>query len=456
MLKYTSPESIFKKYKDRYDDVLKFLSPDTFAVWLLEADSRRLHYNSTYIAPFNDGFPLPATLDDWLKRIHPEDLARIREGWLKVINGREHGDNTESFFRLRCASDSYIWFLSKGAVVTRNAQGKALYVAGILISVDALAEKLDAAITWQERASFALEAARDGVWDWNTETDDVYYSPRFISMLGYRPEEFASTLEAWLTRMHKEDLEKTRLQQLTYINSPARGDLFESLYRFLAADGSYRWMLSRGKIVERDENGRARRVVGLHTDVTDLRAAQDSLTTLLNHDSLTNLYSRLYFEQAFKNLSSEDQPIAVIYVDVDTLKVVNDSLGHDAGDRLLVIAANLLRSVVRTTDITARVGGDEFAVLMPRCSIRTAEGVIRKLEDQQSLRNNDPENMPVFLSLGAAGTDQNISMDMLLHEADQAMLRRKTLSREHSRARMLEWVERRKSRSLRKKPGQSI
>ena len=456
MLEYNSSQSILEKYKDRYSDILKILSADTFVVWLLDVASRRLYYSSAYITSFNGDLPLPSTLDDWLKRIHSEDLARIREGWLNVINGTDYGDSTENFYRLHCAKDSYIWFLYKGTVVARNAQGEALYVVGVLTAVDTLAEKFEETITWQERAGFALEAARDGVWDWNTKTNDVYYSPRFISMLGYTPEEFPPTLDAWLVRIHKEDLEKTRLQQLTYINSPERGDLFESLYRFLAADGSYRWFLSRGKIVERDENGRARRIVGLHTDVTDLRAAQDNLTVLLNHDSLTNLHSRLYFDQAFKNLSRDDDPIAVIYVDVDTLKVVNDSLGHDAGDRLLVIAADLLRSVVRTTDIIARIGGDEFAVLMPRCSSRTAESVIRKLEDQQSLRNNNPETMPVFLSLGAAGTDQGVSVDMLLHEADQAMLRRKALSREHSRARMLEWIERRKTRSLRKTAGQSI
>lgn len=451
MLDFICSESIYKKYKERYDGILKTLSPDTFAVWMLDVAAHRVYYNNT-----PDSKLFPPLLDERSAHIHPDDLAREKDDWRAVLASPAHGDNTESFYRARGDGGDYVWFLSKGVVVERDEQGAARYVVGVLISVDALAKKLEATTSWQERVSFALEAARDGVWDWNTKTGEVYYSPRYISMLGYTPEEISPTLDAWITRIHKDDLEKTRLEQLIYINSPERGDLFESLYRFLAADGSYRWILSRGKIVARDENGRATRIVGLHTDVTDLRAAQENLTALLNHDSLTNLHSRLYFDRAFKNLSPEDLPVAVIYVDVDTLKMVNDSLGHDAGDRLLVIAANLLRSVVRTTDITARVGGDEFAVLMPRCSIRTAEGVIRKLEDQQSLRNNDPENMPVFLSLGAAGTDQNISMDMLLHEADQAMLRRKTLSREHSRARMLEWVERRKSRSLRKKPGQSI
>ena len=124
MLEYNSSQSILEKYKDRYSDILKILSADTFVVWLLDVASRRLYYSSAYITSFNGDLPLPSTLDDWLKRIHSEDLARIREGWLKVINGTEYGDSTENFYRLHCAKDSYIWFLYKGTVVARNAQGE--------------------------------------------------------------------------------------------------------------------------------------------------------------------------------------------------------------------------------------------------------------------------------------------------------------------------------------------
>lgn len=449
MLESSPPESIYEKYKERYSSLLRTLSPDTFTVWLLDVTARRVYYNNTF-ALLKESKHLSLLLDDRITCVHPEDLARERKKWCAVLNSPAHGDNLESFYRARCDNDDYVWFLSKGVVVERDEQGMARHAVGVLISVDSLSEKLDSATAWQERVNFALDATRDGVWDWNAERGEVYYSPRYLDMLGYTPEEFPPRLDSWLTRIHKDDLEKTQLQQLAYVNSPDRGDTFESIYRFLAADSSYRWILSRGKVVERDENGRAKRIVGLHTDVTDLRAAQENLTALVNHDSLTNLYSRLYFDQSFKGLAPEDGPVSIIFVDVDTLKVVNDSLGHDAGDRLLIIAADILRSVVRVTDITARIGGDEFAVLMPRCSSRTAEGVIAKLDEAQQQRNSDPENMPVFLSLGAAGTDQGISLDMLLHEADQAMLRRKALNREHSRARMLEWVERRKTGSGRR------
>ena len=141
-----------------------------------------------------------------------------------------------------------------------------------------------------------------------------------------------------------------------------------------------------------------------------------------------------------------------MYVDVDLLKAVNDSLGHEAGDKLLITAAGILRGVVRATDTIARIGGDEFALLMPRCSSHTANGVLRKVANILRQRNQDPETMPVFLSMGVAGTDSGVALDNLLREADQAMFRQKSANRAESRARMQDWISRRKRRNGQKIP----
>lgn len=444
------PESIYKKYKERYGDILKAFSPDAFIVWLLDVKARHMYCNNAHIFQFQESNLLPASLDDWIARVHPEDVERIKDAWLSVIQGSDSGDDMDNFYRVRCGGDEYTWFLSKGTVVARDELGAAIYVVGIFIPVDALTEKIESAAASQERATFALEAARDGLWDWNAETGEVYYSPRYIAMLGYTPEEFPQTPDSWLSRVHKDDLEKTILGQLVYLNSPERGDLFEHIYRFMGAGGDYRWILSRGKVVERGADGRAKRVVGLHTDVTDLLLAQENLTRLVQHDSLTNLHSRLYFEQAFGRLSEKDYPVSIMYVDVDLLKAINDSLGHEAGDKLLVTAAGILRGVVRATDTIARIGGDEFALLMPRCSSRTANGILRKVADILRQRNSDPETMPVFLSMGVASTDAGVPLGDLLHEADRAMFQQKSLNRANSRVRMQEWISRRKRRNGRK------
>lgn len=208
MGQHNPPESIYKEYKERYGDILQTFSPDTFVIWVLDAQSRNFYCNNMEILQLGKGLPPSASLDDWIDLVHPEDVSRIGYGWLTKMQSAEQGNAMEGFYRVRREDGSYLWILSKGAVVNRNAQGVALYAAGIFIPVHALEEKLEACVTRQERAGFALDAARDGLWDWNLETGEVYYSPRYIAMMGYTPEEFAQTRDAWRSRVHKDDLEK--------------------------------------------------------------------------------------------------------------------------------------------------------------------------------------------------------------------------------------------------------
>ena len=128
-----------------------------------------------------------------------------------------------------------------------------------------------------DRVQFAMDAAKDGIWDWNTVTNAVYFSPRYISMLGYTEEEFPPEVDSWLKRIHPDDKEKTAVVQFQYIENPALGDVFECVYRFLAADGNYKWILGRGQVTKRDNNGRADRIVGVHTDIIELHETQDNL-----------------------------------------------------------------------------------------------------------------------------------------------------------------------------------
>jgi diguanylate cyclase (GGDEF)-like protein/PAS domain S-box-containing protein len=283
-------------------------------------------------------------------------------------------------------------------------------------------------------------SARDGLWDWDTETNALY-SPSSVRMLGYTPEQFPQHVDAWFDRMHKDDFDDAMRRHFEYINSAAHGDRFECLYRILAADGSYRWILSRGKVVERDANGRGKRVIGLHTDVTELRMAQESLSHLLNFDQLTKLHSRFAFDAALASLEQQDHPVSIIYLDVDGMKLVNDTLGHAAGDRLLIAVAALMRGIFRASDTVARIGGDEFVALLPRCPERAGQKIMRILRSQCAKRNAVPGAMPICLSMGLACTGMGLELSALQAAADHAMMRDKAQHAEARYSTIKAWLE---------------
>ncbi|HEX5725690.1 MAG TPA: EAL domain-containing protein [Longimicrobiaceae bacterium] len=218
------------------------------------------------------------------------------------------------------------------------------------------------------RYALAARGANDGLWDWNLATGRVYYSPRWKSMLGVAEDEPLAAPEDWLGRIHADDRERVRSELA--LHAEGRTEHFESEYRIAHRDGSWRWMLARGLAV-RDPRGRATRMAGSQTDVTERRRAEERLLHDAFHDALTGLPNRALFLDRLEQACRRRRPrvghagVAVLVVDLDRFKVVNDSLGHAAGDALLVEAAERMRRALRAHDTVARLGGDEFGVLLP-------------------------------------------------------------------------------------------
>lgn len=218
----------------------------------------------------------------------------------------------------------------------------------------------------EERYALSARGANDGLWVWDLLANDVYYSPRWKSMLGHEDEDIGNSPDEWFSRVHPDDNE----QLSSTIDFHLRGwsPHFENEHRMRCADGSYRWMLSRGLAV-RDEAGAATRIAGSQTDITERKVAVDRLTHDAFHDALTQLPNRALFmdrlERAMETLHRHpDSLFAVLFLDLDRFKVVNDSLGHVHGDELLISVARRLNGIIRSSDTIARLGGDEFAMLI--------------------------------------------------------------------------------------------
>ena len=225
-----------------------------------------------------------------------------------------------------------------------------------------VAERTEALRESEERYALAARGSKDGLWDWNISAGSIYFSPRWKNMLGYQEQEISSDPSEWFDRMHPGEAASVRAQ----VNSHCEGATphFQSEHRMLHKDGSYRWMLSRGVAV-RDEYGRATRLAGSQTDITEDKVA----------DPLTGLPNRLFLaeklQQAIERArESRSHLFAILFLDIDRFKVVNDSLGHKTGDLLLKEIASRLRAcgnqgAARPDKlVVARLGGDEFAVLL--------------------------------------------------------------------------------------------
>lgn len=385
---------------------------------------------------------MPGRIETWRNLLHPEDAGTVWELQEYYINSPEKGDIFESRHRLRAADDTWRHMLSRGKILRRNRRGRALVVVGLCTDITEITAMRATLELQSERMSYAFSAARDGIWDWNAENDTVYYSPRYLSMVGYTEKNFPPDVSSWLEHIHPDERAGVEHLQRSCLASPEHGDSFESIYRFRSADGSWRWILGRGKVVKRDARGRGVRAVGVHTDITELRHTQESLRYLLDHDSLTGLHSRSCFEQALDRLQQERTlPVSIISCDMDGLKLINDTLGHDAGDQHLKTAAGLLQSVVRSTDLVARMGGDELNVLLPACPAPLAEQLCGRIAAALDSYNADPNHMPLFLSLGmACSGGREFRAAALLKAADTAMLSVKKQYKEERRRRLKGWL----------------
>jgi diguanylate cyclase (GGDEF)-like protein/PAS domain S-box-containing protein len=218
----------------------------------------------------------------------------------------------------------------------------------------------------EERYALAAQGANDGLWDWNIRNNTVYYSFRWKSMLGFDDAGIGSTLEEWLSRVHPDDREQVEAKLSAHINS--QSPQFECEHRIQHKDGSYRWMLNRGLAV-RDAHGKAYRMAGSQTDITGRKNAEAQLVHDAFHDALTGLPNRALFMDRLEHViaSAKRHPrylYGVLFLDLDRFKVINDSLGHGAGDKLLIEVGQRLKSCLRPGDTVARLGGDEFAILL--------------------------------------------------------------------------------------------
>ena len=325
-------------------------------------------------------------------------------------------------------------FVRENARVVRDGTGNVLYYTGAVedISDQRLAE--EALRESEQRYALAMNGAKDGLWEWDLDADKMHLSPRWKEMLGYEEGDIPDAPESWFDLVHPEDVESLRAELATHLDGLTPH--FEHEHRMQHQDTSWRWMLSRG-IAVRGDDGIPRRMAGSQSDTTERRRAEEELLHHALHDRLTGLPNRALLMDRLRRATAlanrrQDFTVAVIFLDLDRFKLINESLGHDLGEKILVQVARKLETCMPQGDTVARVGGDKFAVLLEGIESidearATADAIQVQLSQPFTVGGSD-----VFVTASMGIACSTLGYDRaadLMRDAEVAMYRAKTMGR---------------------------
>jgi diguanylate cyclase (GGDEF)-like protein/PAS domain S-box-containing protein len=270
----------------------------------------------------------------------------------------------------------------------------------------------------------AMLAAHDGFWEWNPLSKKLHVGTRLLEILGY-DEDFLPDTNAWLELVHPDD--RATYNSAVSQHLKGKNEFFYCEYRVMAKDGTYRWIASRGLAV-RDRHGKAFQMVGSVTDITERRNHQEEMEFLAQHDALTGLPNRLLFSQHLQEtiLAAREgsHKVAVLFIDLDRFKNINDTLGHRAGDQLLQGVAQRLLEKMPARCRLYRQGGDEFIVLIsPVSDANVAVDAATLLKETVAAPfSGDESNFFTSASIGISLFPEDAADgETLLRHADTAM-----------------------------------
>ncbi len=275
-----------------------------------------------------------------------------------------------------------------------------------------------------ERLSLAQRTAGAGVWDWDITTGTLAWSDEFFHLFGLDPARAEASFETWRSVVHPDDL--TKAEEVIMASIHDRVPLFNE-YRIIRPDGETRWIDAFGDTAY-DDQGKARRMIGICIDATERKRSEAQIEFLAHHDPLTQLPNRFVAKERLKlAMAYADRAqgsVALLFLDLDNFKSINDSLGHTTGDLLLVEVARRLLTCLRETDTVSRQGGDEFLVILADIPdldsvAASAAKIVATLAEPCEIDGHD---LAVSVSVGVALYPNDArDTDTLMQQADTAM-----------------------------------
>ncbi len=363
----------------------------------------------------HDGTIFAPTAQPKPKLLSRKELDEFDSWQRETLNRRKDG----TLFPVKLLSDA-----------VRTADGT---VVGVVTTCEDITERRRAEEQLrqsEEQYERAVRGSKDVLWDWDLVTNTLYLSPRWDELIGATERAQGNSPEEWLSRVPQGDIEDLKVQIAAHLQGVSSH--LEHEHRINAGHGRLRWVLCRGTAV-RDETGKATRFAGSMTDITGRKQMEARLEHDALHDGLTGLPNRTFFNEMVQRAigraaRDHDKSYAVLFVDIDRLKVVNDGMGHKSGDRLLTITARRLEACVRPGDIVARLGGDEFTILLDEVSdvgfVKTiATRIVKTLQQPCTISGHEVASSA---SLGIAMSSPDYDRpEEVIRDADLAMYRAK-------------------------------
>ncbi|HEU5357809.1 MAG TPA: EAL domain-containing protein [Gemmatimonadales bacterium] len=353
--------------------------------------------------------------------VHPDEVGHVRALFLRQLDRPGPAPRME----FRCRHRDGSWRIFEASANNLLADPA---IDGVVVTMRDITQRKrseEALRESEERYALAERGANDGLWDWNLRTGRVYFSPRWKAMIGAAEHEVGTAPEEWFGRVHPDELEQLKMDIDLHVTGHTPH--LETEHRMRHRDGLYRWVLTRGLAV-RDSTGRAYRLAGSQTDITARKSVEEQLLHDAFHDPLTGLPNRALFMDrlghAIRRGRRSDSRSAVLFLDLDRFKVVNDSLGHVRGDQLLVAIARRLEDCVRPGDTVARLGGDEFVVLLDEVpTVEEAEEIAGRIQESldvpfQLAGQEVYTTASIGIAISSTGHER---AEDLLRDADTAM-----------------------------------
>lgn len=383
---------------------------------------------TTYVSPQNEailGYSPEECLadpDHWISIMHPEDRQRLLE---EDERTNESGDDFAMEYRQFAKDGRWVW-LRDEATLVRDEGGEPLYWLGVQTDVTQRKEAEEALRRSEASLAESQRIAHLGTWEWDLVTGEVWWSEETYRIHGLDPDEGMDLRQKAEEAFFPEDLPRYRRKIEEALSGEVEG--YDHEHRIRRPDGEVRWVRSQAEVV-RGEGGGLLRMIGTVHDVTERKVLEERLEHQAFHDPLTDLPNRRLFldrlGQALRRTGrKKGRKVAVLFMDLDDFKSINDSLGHEAGDLLLVVVAQRLRRSLRPEDTLARFGGDEFVVLLEDVdgledAVRVAERIIEGFGGPFVLEGRE---LYARTSIGIAlGKDRTERPEDLMRNADTAM-----------------------------------